>query len=76
MPMYEYKNDMDTEVIELLRPMADADKPVKDPSGKNRKFTRCHSVFAMSGASTAATPAKNIGGCCPCGKSQSQCGRN
>jgi hypothetical protein len=76
MPMYEYINDTDTQVIELLRPMADADKPVPDPSGKKRKFTRRHSVFGVVGSSTSAAPTQNMGGCCPCGKSQSQCGQN
>ncbi|GDY04604.1 hypothetical protein LBMAG50_07450 [Phycisphaerae bacterium] len=76
MPIYEYINETDEQIIELLRPMADADKPVQDPAGKNRKFTRRHSVFAVAGANVSASPVQNMGGCCPCGKAQSQCGRN
>jgi len=76
MPIYEYINDTDEQVIELLRPMADADKPVFDPAGTNRKFTRRHSVFGVAGTSAGASNAPSMGGCCPCGKSQSQCGQN
>ncbi|MCE9620698.1 MAG: zinc ribbon domain-containing protein [Planctomycetes bacterium] len=76
MPIYEYANDTDEEVIELLRPMADADKPVEDPAGRNRKFMRRHSVFGVVGAGASAEAPMPSGGCCPCGKSQSMCGRN
>ena len=50
MPIYEYVCEADGEVIELLRPMSDADKPVEDPAGKGRRFARRHSVFGVSGA--------------------------
>jgi len=76
MPIYEYINETDEQIIELLRPMADADKPVQDPAGKDRKFTRRHSVFGVVGSSASAASAPNMGSCCPCGKAQSQCGRN
>jgi hypothetical protein len=77
MPIYEYVSQSDGEVIELLRPMADADKPVQDPAGKGRVFVRRHSVFGVSGsASTGAAASLPVGGCCPCGKAQSMCGRN
>lgn len=76
MPLYEYANESDTEVIELLRPMADADKLVEDPSGKNRKFTRRHSVFGVSRSDVASAITSTSSGCCPCGKAQSQCGKN
>ena len=33
MPIYEYECEKDGAVIELIRPMADADKPVEDPEG-------------------------------------------
>ena len=50
MPIYEYKSLEDGETIELLRPMADADKPVDDPKGKGRRFVRAHSTFAVAGS--------------------------
>jgi len=75
MPIYEYVCESDNNVIELLRPMAEADKPVQDPTGKGRVFARRHSVFGVVGSATAATT-QPVGGCCPCGKPQSACGRN
>src|SRR5205085_1009157 len=50
MPIYEYRCEQDGSVIELLRPMADADKPVEDPDGKGRVFQRQHSTFAPGGS--------------------------
>lgn len=77
MPMYEYECEQDGEIITLLRPMRDADAPVDDPSGRGRSFRRRQSTFATSGgAETAGSPSLPIGGCCPCGKSAGQCGRN
>jgi putative FmdB family regulatory protein len=80
MPLYEYRCEETGEVIELLRPMADADKPVKDPQGKGRKFVRAHSTFATGAAAGAAGAGAgksvSLGGCCPCGKSAGACGRN
>lgn len=76
MPIYEYVSESDGEVIELLRPMADADKPVADPSGKGRTFVRRHSVFGVSGGAESGATSLPMGGCCPCGKPQSACGRN
>jgi hypothetical protein len=70
MPIYEYQAE-DGTVIELIRPMADADKPVPDPDGKGRTFTRKHSVFA--GGASASTHV-HTGGCCPCGKPGGGCG--
>jgi putative FmdB family regulatory protein len=77
MPIYEYVCEKDGSVIELLRPMADADKPVEDPLGKGREFKRQHSTFAKGGAGATAAGAKaggGGGGCCPCGKSHGGCG--
>jgi len=75
-PMYEYLAD-DGTLIELLRPIADADAPVPDPEGKGRSFKRAFSSFAAHGASTSGTPASGTsGGCCPCGKSNRQCSGN
>jgi hypothetical protein len=78
MPIYEYESQQDGAVIELMRPMADADKPVPDPDGKGRTFKRKMSTFAAqggapsSGASAASLP---MGGCCPCGKNAGSCSR-
>lgn len=77
MPMYEYECEQDGEIITLLRPMRDADAPVDDPRGRGRTFRRRHSTFATSGGAEASGGASlPIGGCCPCGKSAGQCGRN
>lgn len=71
MPIYEYEAE-DGTVVELIRPMADADKPVTDPEGKGRTFTRKHSVFA-GGASSTANHVHT--GSCGCGKPGGGCGR-
>ena len=78
MPLYEYECEQDGAVIELLRPMAEADKPVDDPEGKGRVFKRRHSVFAAGGAGAAAGSVSlpTSGGCCPCGKAHGSCSRN
>jgi predicted nucleic acid-binding Zn ribbon protein len=78
MPIYEYICESDGEVIELLRPMGQADSPVEDPAGKGRTFVRRQSVFGVSGAASQGSGASLPigGGCCPCGKPGSQCGRN
>jgi putative FmdB family regulatory protein len=78
MPLYEYICPDDGHVIELLRSMKDADAPVEDPEGKGRAFVRKHSVFGVSGGAPSATTSGHVhtGGCCPCGKPQTQCGRN
>lgn len=83
MPLYEYENAEDGEVITLLRSMADADKPVEDPEGKGRTFRRRHSVFGVGGGSGAAqttgsdpgagAPTFPGAGCCPCGKGAGAC---
>jgi putative FmdB family regulatory protein len=72
MPLYEYICEADGTVIELIRPMADADKPVPDPEGKGRTFKRMLSVFAPKGSAGSA-PSSGGGGCCPCGKGAGQC---
>ncbi|MFM9144756.1 MAG: hypothetical protein ACKORL_05160 [Phycisphaerales bacterium] len=73
MPQYEYANDVDDEVIVLLRPMRDADAPVEDPSGRGRVFRRQHSVFGVAGSPVGAAPVHS-GPCCPCGKPKDRCG--
>ncbi len=72
MPIYEYICESDGTVIELIRPMRDADAPVKDPDGKGRAFRRTHSTFGTPASARASgTPS---GGCCPCGKNRGPCG--
>jgi putative FmdB family regulatory protein len=74
MPLYEYVCEQDGFVIELLRPMADADKPVPDPEGKGRTFARKQSSFAAKAGGTVAGSSLPTGGCCPCGKAAGSCG--
>lgn len=71
MPIYEYVAEDGTK-LELLRSMADADKPVEDPDNKGRKFARVHSTFATAGGPGPAHVHK--GSCCPCGKNAGSCG--
>lgn len=75
MPLYEYECEQDGTVIEVQRPMADADKPLPDPEGKGRVFRRKFSTFAARGgtAAGAAGSPLPLGGCCPCGKPGGGC---
>jgi len=77
MPLYEYICEQDGAVIELLRPMKDADQPPPDPDGKGRRFVRKQSTFASksSGSASGGTSLMPSGPCCPCGKSKGQCSR-
>lgn len=75
MPLYEYECVEDGSVLELLRPMRDADAPVEDPEGKGRTFKRRHSVFGVNGAPASGVGAAagghvHSGGCC-CGRGNS-----
>jgi hypothetical protein len=78
MPLYEYESIEDGEVIELLRPMKDADRPVEDPAGRGRTFRRRMSVFGVSGAAEAASSPASGGHVhsagCGCGKPRGSCG--
>lgn len=77
MPQYEYICEEDGEVITLLRPMRDADRPVKDPKGKGRTFTRMHSTFMVSESASSkakTAPAMPPGGGCGCGNPHGPCG--
>lgn len=79
MPLYEYIAKEDGSVIELLRPMGEADAPVQDPEGKGRTFVRRQSTFAPAGGGERSTGASWSGGgagggCCPCGKNKGACG--
>ncbi|MCW5754605.1 MAG: zinc ribbon domain-containing protein [Phycisphaeraceae bacterium] len=77
MPIYEYICQDDGEVIELLRPMSQADDPVHDPRGLGRTFVRKHSTFASRGAADN-TRASGTGlpmhQCGRCGKPGGGCG--
>lgn len=78
MPLYEYICEQDGTVIELIRPMADADKPVADPAGRGRVFKRRHSTFAAKGASLPVSGGGGHvhSGSCGCGKPRGSCGMN
>ncbi len=69
MPIYEYVCEEDGTTLELIRPMADADKPPADPENKGRSFKRKMSTFSALGT----TPSSTGGACCPCGKSRGSC---
>ena len=73
MPIYEYVCEKDGAVIELLRPMDQADEPVTDPEGKGRTFKRKHSTFA-TGSAAGVDLMKRQGGTCGCGKRAGGCG--
>ncbi|MHC5024520.1 MAG: FmdB family zinc ribbon protein [Planctomycetota bacterium] len=73
MPLYEYECIEDGEVIELLRPVAEADRPVTDPAGRGRTFRRRFSAFAVGRAETGFDPTSFQG--CPCGDPDGPCNR-
>ena len=78
MPLYEYQCVQDGSVIELLRPIKDADAPVQDPEAKGRSFVRKLSTFAPSGTGASGGgggggSGGGGGGCCPCGKGKGAC---
>lgn len=76
MPIYEYVA-ADGTTIELVRPMKDADAPVSDPDGKNRKFKRSLSLFAPQGGTPGAGKGSghvHSGPMCGCGKRTGSCG--
>jgi putative FmdB family regulatory protein len=76
MPLYEYICEKDNTRIELLRSVADADKPVVDPEGKGRVFKRVASTFAAKGDSAGGPKGVPVGGgMCGCGKPHGSCGR-
>lgn len=76
MPLYEYICEADGEVIELHRPMRDADAKVADPEGRDRVFKRKLSTFSAKASSSAQSVSLPAQGCCPCGKPNSACGVN
>jgi predicted nucleic acid-binding Zn ribbon protein len=77
MPQYEYVCEEDGEVITLLRPMREADKPVDDLAGKGRTFKRRHSTFMVSESASSkanAAPSMPASGGCACGNPHGPCG--
>lgn len=70
MPLYEYVCEEDGEVVELIRPMAQADAPVEDPAGRGRTFQRKLSTFAA--AKPEASFSLPTGGCA-CGNPHGPC---
>ena len=78
MPMYEYECRETGEVLELLRSMDDADKPVEDPAGEGRNFVRRHSIFGVGGVggngAESLSPPPTFGGGCGCGRPGGGCG--
>lgn len=77
MPLYEYVCEKDGTVLELLRPMSQADEPVEDPEGKGRVFKRRQSTFASSGSSVSLGVSGGghvHSGSCGCGKPRGACG--
>ena len=70
MPLYEYISETDGTLIQLLRPMSDADKPVDDPDNKGRTFVRKISTFATKSGGAAASPQP---GSCACGRTSGGC---
>lgn len=82
MPLYEYRCEEDGTLLELMRPMSQADAPVEDPEGKGRTFTRVMSVFqsggkgdggSSSGGGQSSGGHVHSGGC-GCGKPRGSCG--
>jgi putative FmdB family regulatory protein len=75
MPLYEYVCEQDGSVIEVLRSMSEADKPLEDPEGKGRIFRRRQSTFATGGTDGASgsSGGVSLGACCPCGKTAGSC---
>lgn len=69
MPLYEYRCPDDGETVTLLRPMADADKPVDDPQGLGRSFARVQSTFAVGSGGSSEPSFKG----CACGNPHGPC---
>lgn len=77
MPIYEYRCEQDGTVLELIRPMSQADDPVQDPEGKGRRFTRVVSAFqspASGGRSLPVSGGHVHSGSCGCGRFKGPCG--
>ncbi len=79
MPIYEYVAVEDGTVLELLRPMKDADLKVEDPEHLGRTFVRRLSTFGLGSGGAESAPASHSthihSGSCGCGKPNGGCGR-
>lgn len=75
MPVYEYACESCGHVTEELRRMSDADESCKCEGCGSTKTKRAHSVAAVATTGGGGDVGLPMGGCCPCGKNQSQCGR-
>jgi len=77
MPLYEYICEEDGTIIELRRPMDEADAPVADPDGLGRRFARRLSSFRARSAPSPASPHVPLptcgAGACPCGTPGGPC---
>ena len=73
MPMYEYLCEEDGTRVTLMRPMRDADLPVEDPEGKNRRFVRALTAPMVAGKADGVSLTSG-GGMCGCGKPHGSCG--
>ena len=84
MPLYEYRCKDDGTLLELMRPMSQADAPVQDPEGKGCTFTWVMSVFQSGGqsggkgdggqSSSQSSGGHVHSGGCGCGKPRGSCG--
>lgn len=76
MPLYEYVCEEDGSVLELIRPMSQADAPVDDPEGRGRVFRRRHSTFQARGGSGRAAADQPLPQptCGRCGQVGGPCG--
>ncbi|MCE9591897.1 MAG: zinc ribbon domain-containing protein [Planctomycetes bacterium] len=73
MPVYEYHCEKCDKSVEMIRPMRDADAPVKcEGCGQSRSMKRLHSTFATTtgGGGSQASPAP---GCGRCGDPRGSC---
>lgn len=73
MPLYEYVCKEDGAVLELIRPMAEADAPVDDPEGLGRTFQRKQSTFTSTAPETPFSLPTGSG--CGCGNPNGPCAR-
>jgi putative FmdB family regulatory protein len=68
MPLYEYYCSNCHTQFDALRPMSQADAPIKCEHCESRRTARVLSVFAVVGASSSGKPVEGTaGGGCACG---------
>ena len=76
MPVYEYRCEACDALTESIRPMRDADAPMRCESCGSEKTQRVHSVFMAAAGAKESGSSASPGGCCPCGKNAGACGMN